>query len=131
MHNTSTITRCISISVFTSLIGIPIGITSSAIGLQIYPITAGIKKYKSIIIIRKKKGKHERIEVLNSKALIAYGDFKDLARRTAFDIILHNKAFNPNLGGGGGGVVLPPPCWFSLNNSETVKATTLAFCCIQ
>ena len=25
----------------------------------------------------------------------------------------------------------PPPCWFSLNNSETVKAVTLAFCSIQ
>ena len=24
-----------------------------------------------------------------------------------------------------------PPCWFSLNNSETVKAVTLAFCSIQ
>ena len=25
----------------------------------------------------------------------------------------------------------PPPCWSSLNNSVTVKAVTLAFCCIQ
>ena len=24
-----------------------------------------------------------------------------------------------------------PPCWFSLNNSETVKAVTLVFCSIQ
>ena len=31
----STITGCISVSAFTSLIGIPIGITSSAIGLKI------------------------------------------------------------------------------------------------
>ena len=31
---------------------------------------------------------------------------------------------------GGGGVILPP-CWFSFNNSETVKAVTLAFCSIQ
>ena len=30
----STITRCISISAFASLIGIPIGITSSAIGFK-------------------------------------------------------------------------------------------------
>ena len=44
----STITGHISISVFTSLIGIPIGITRSAIGLKICAITAGIKKYKSI-----------------------------------------------------------------------------------
>ena len=39
----STITRCISISTFASLVGIPIGITSSAIGLEICAITAGIK----------------------------------------------------------------------------------------
>ena len=50
----STITGCISISDFTSLIGIPIGITSSAIGLKICAITAGIKKYKSIIKKKKK-----------------------------------------------------------------------------
>ena len=42
----STITGCVSIS-------IPIEITSSAIGLKICAITAGIKKYKSII--KKKK----------------------------------------------------------------------------
>ena len=40
----STITGCISNSAFASLIGIPIGITSSAIGLKICAITAGIKK---------------------------------------------------------------------------------------
>ena len=45
----------------------------------------------------------------------------------------NSKMFNPNLdgGGGGGGVILPTPLyWFSLNNSETVKAVTLAYCCI-
>ena len=41
----STITVCIWISSFTSLVGIPIGVTSSAIGLKIYAITVGIKKY--------------------------------------------------------------------------------------
>ena len=55
----STITGCISISAFASLIGILIGITSSAIGLKICAITAGIKKYKSII--KKKKKKHDKI----------------------------------------------------------------------
>ena len=45
----STITSCVSISAFTSLVGIPIGITSSAIGLKIWVITVGWKKYKSII----------------------------------------------------------------------------------
>ena len=38
---TSTITECFSISTFASLVGIPIGITSSAIGLNICIITAG------------------------------------------------------------------------------------------
>ena len=76
---TSVITECISISAFTSLHGTRIGITSSAIGLKICEITAGIKKYKSII--KKKKKKHDKIvllakfklhsiEVLISKALI-------------------------------------------------------------
>ena len=62
-----------------SLAGILIGITSSVIGLKICAITAGIKKYKSII--KKKKKKHDKIvllakfklnsiEVLISKALI-------------------------------------------------------------
>ena len=39
----STITGCISISAFASLNGIPIGITSSAIGLRICAINAGVK----------------------------------------------------------------------------------------
>ena len=56
------ITRCISISAFTSLIGIPIGITSSAIGLKICAIAAGIKKYNSII---KEKEKKPKIVYLN------------------------------------------------------------------
>ena len=75
----STITGCISISAFASLVGIPIGIMSSAIGLKICEITAAIKKYKSII--QKKKKKHDKVvllaksklnstEVLISKALI-------------------------------------------------------------
>ena len=49
----STVTGCVSISVFASLVGIPIGIASSAIGLKIFVITAAIKKYK--LIIRKRK----------------------------------------------------------------------------
>ena len=38
---------CVSISTFASLVGILVAITSSAIGLKICAITAGIKKYKS------------------------------------------------------------------------------------
>ena len=44
----SAITGCVSISAFASLVGISIGITSSATGLKICAITAGIKKYKPI-----------------------------------------------------------------------------------
>ena len=51
----STIAGCISISAFASLVGISIGITSSAIGLTICAITTAIKKYKSIIKKKKKK----------------------------------------------------------------------------
>ena len=38
---TSTITGCISISTFASLVGSPIGVTSSGMGLQICAITQG------------------------------------------------------------------------------------------
>ena len=75
----STVAGCVSISTFTSLVGIPIGITSSAIRLKICVIISGIKKYKSII--KKKKKKHDKIlslaksklnsvQILISKALI-------------------------------------------------------------
>ena len=75
----SAVTGYVSISVFASLVYAPVGITSSAVGIKICAITAGIKKYKSII--KKKKKKHNKIlvlgkdklntiEVLISKALI-------------------------------------------------------------
>ena len=44
----SAVTRCISISAFSSWLGISIGITSSAIELKICAIAADIKKSKSI-----------------------------------------------------------------------------------
>ena len=49
------------------MLGLPIGITRSAIGLKICAITAGIKKYKSII---KKKNKtyYEIILLAKSKS---------------------------------------------------------------
>ena len=45
----STITGCVSISAFASVVGILIAIASSTIGLDICVITAGIKKYTSVI----------------------------------------------------------------------------------
>ena len=75
----SIVTGYVSISAFASLVGVHVGITSSAVGIKIYAITAGIKKYKSIL--KKKKKKHDKIvlfgknklntiEVLISKSLI-------------------------------------------------------------
>ena len=59
------ITGCVSISAFPSLVSIPIGIMSSAIGLKFCVISTGSKKYKSRI--KKKKKKHDKI-VLSSKS---------------------------------------------------------------
>ena len=55
----STVFGCIFISVFASLDGIPVGIACLVIGLCICTITAGIKKYTSTSIIKKKK-KHDK-----------------------------------------------------------------------
>ena len=64
----STVTRCISISPFASLVGTSIGIMSYAIGLNICAITAEIKKYKTII--KKIKKKHDNIVLLTKLKLI-------------------------------------------------------------
>ena len=63
----STITGCVSISAFASLVCVPVGITSSAVGINNCAITAGIKKYKSII--KKKKKKDEKIVLLEKEKL--------------------------------------------------------------
>ena len=60
-------TGYISIYVFTSLVGIPKAIKSSGIELKICAITAGIKKYKSIIA--KKKDMHDKIGLLSKSNL--------------------------------------------------------------
>ena len=75
----STVTGCVSIPAFASLVAIPIGITSSVIGLKVCAITSEIKKNKSILKNKKKKhykivllgkDKLNTIEVLISKTLI-------------------------------------------------------------
>ena len=65
---TSTITGCVSISIFPSLVGIPIGTASSTIALKICVITATIKKYKSLLI-KKKMKKHDKIVLLAKSKL--------------------------------------------------------------
>ena len=42
----STVSGCVSISAFASLVDVPISIASSAVGLKMCAITAGIKKYR-------------------------------------------------------------------------------------
>ena len=54
----SAVTGWVSISVLASLLGIHVGITSSAVGLKICAITAGIKKekekkYDEIVLLAK------------------------------------------------------------------------------
>ena len=61
------VSGCVSISVFPSLVGVPAGIANSAVGLKFFPITAEIKKYKSII--KKKKKKHDKIVLLGKTKL--------------------------------------------------------------
>ena len=53
----SVVSSCVSISAFASLVGVPVGITSSAVGMKICAITAGIKRYKSIVNKKKKKAR--------------------------------------------------------------------------
>ena len=58
----STVTGCVCISSFASLVGMPIGITSSALRLKVCVITVGMKKYKPKI--EKKKEKHNKMLLL-------------------------------------------------------------------
>ena len=75
----STVTGCVSISAFASLIAIPVVIASSAVVTKICAINAGIKECKSVIIKKGKKhdklvllgkDKLDTLEVLISKVLI-------------------------------------------------------------
>ena len=65
----SAVTDCFSTSAFASLVCVPLGITSSAVGIEICAITAGIKKYKSVI--KKKKKKHDKIVLFGKDRLNA------------------------------------------------------------
>ena len=75
----STVTGCVSISAFVSLVCVPMGIASSAVGIKICAVTAGIKNYKSII--KKNKKKHGKIVLLGKTKLdaidsnISHGNF--------------------------------------------------------
>ena len=58
----SAVSGCASIFEFTSLVDVSVGIASSAAKIKISAITAGIKKYKSII--KKKRKKYDKIVML-------------------------------------------------------------------
>ena len=73
---------------FVSLIGILIGCTSSAIALKICAITAGIKKYKSII--KKKKKKHDKIVLLAKSKL---SGIEVLIYKTLIDSVISHYDF--------------------------------------
>ena len=62
-----TVTGYVSISAFASLVCVSVGITSSEVGIKICTITAGIKKYNSII--KRKKKKHHKIVLLEKEKL--------------------------------------------------------------
>ena len=79
---------CVSISFYASLVGVPIGITSSAIGLKICAITAAIKKYKSII--KKKKKKHNKIVLLAKSKL---NSIEVLISKSLFDSVISHDEF--------------------------------------
>ena len=68
---------------------IPIGITSSAIELTIFAITAGIKNSKSII--KKKKKKHDKAVLLAKTKL---NSIKVLISKALIDsVIIHDECF--------------------------------------
>ena len=74
---------CVSISAFASLIGIPAGIASSAVGIKICTIAAIIKKYKSIT----KKKDTNRILSLNDCDIFEKPErnVKEVLRLTVID----------------------------------------------
>ena len=58
----STITRCVSVFTFASLVGISIGITSSAIRLKVCVTTSGVKKHNSTI--KKNRKTHDKMVMI-------------------------------------------------------------------
>ena len=114
LTETSLITGYVYISAFVSLVGIPIGITSSATESKIYAITAVIRKHQSIIkkkhnkIILLTKSTLNSIEVLISKALInsnishdgfvlinnVLKEFYGMKKKKKRKILMTNKSLN-------------------------------------
>ena len=70
------------------MIGIPIGITSSVIGLKTCAIATAIKKYKSII--KKKKKKHDKIVLLEKSKL---NSMEVLISKVLIDSVISHDEF--------------------------------------
>lgn len=51
----STVTASVSVSTFALFVGIPIGIAISAVGSKVCVVAPGIKKFKLIIKMKRKK----------------------------------------------------------------------------
>ena len=66
----SVLSCCVSVFAFASLVGLPIVIASSAVGLTIFALTSGIRKYKSVI--KKKRKRYNEIVFLTKYYQIFY-----------------------------------------------------------
>ena len=83
----SRIPGCVSISAFASLVCRPVCITSSAVGINICAINAGIKKHKSVI--KKRKERHDKVVLLGTDKL---NDIKVRICKALLDsYIIHNE----------------------------------------
>ena len=80
--------RNLSISAFTSLVAIPVSITSSAERLNISAIIAGVKKYKSVI--NKMKKRHDKIVLLGKTKL---DTIKVLILKVLIDLYISHDEF--------------------------------------
>ena len=81
-------TGYISISAFASLVGIPIGFTSSEKGWKICSTTAATKNYKSVI--KKKKKKNDKIILLAKSKLYS---IEVLISKDVIDLVISHNEF--------------------------------------
>ena len=84
----TTITGCISISVFVSLLVIPVGMRSSAIGLKMFVTASGIKMYKSPV--NKNKKKDDKI-IFSAKSKL--NSIEVLIFKTSIDSVISHDQF--------------------------------------
>ena len=84
----SIVSGCVSISAFDPLVDISVGISSSAVGINIRAIIAGIKTYK--LIIKKKKKNHDKIVLLEKDKL---NTIKVLISKSLIDSYISHEEF--------------------------------------